>query len=64
MTFSVSVLPVGLTKKEILDLYLRKSEKYSCENEKLSFVLLAIEEKSLLKIFETVTGLEMWYHQQ
>ena len=27
MTFSISVLSVGLTKKEILDLFLRKSEK-------------------------------------
>ena len=45
MKFSISVLSVGLTKKEILDLFLRKSEKYLCENEILSFVLLAIEEK-------------------
>ena len=45
MTFSISVLFVGLTKKEILDLFLRKSEKRSCENEILSFVLVAIEEK-------------------
>ena len=45
MTFSISVLSVGLTKKEILDLFLRKSEKCLCENEILSFVLLAIEEK-------------------
>ena len=46
MTFSISVLYVGLTKKEILDLFLRKSElKYLCENEILSFVLLAIEEE-------------------
>ena len=29
MTFSISVLSVGLTKKEILDLFLRKSEKKS-----------------------------------
>ena len=43
--FSISVLPVGLTKKEILDLFLRKSEKCLCKNEILSFVLLAIEEK-------------------
>ena len=27
ITFSISVLSVGLTKKEILDLFLRKSEK-------------------------------------
>ena len=45
ITFSISVLSVGLTKKEILDLFLRKSEKYVCENETLSFLLLAIEEK-------------------
>ena len=45
MTFSISVLSVGLTKKEILDLFLRKSEKCLCENEILSFVLVAIEEK-------------------
>ena len=45
MIFSISVLPVGLTKKEILDLFLRKSEKCLCKNEILSFVLLAIEEK-------------------
>ena len=43
--FSISVLSVGLTKKEILDLFLRKSEKYLCETEILSFVLLANEEK-------------------
>ena len=45
MTSSISVLSVGLTKKEILDLFLRKSEKYLCENEILSFVSVAIEEK-------------------
>ena len=45
MTFSISVLSVRLTKKEILDLFLRKSEKCLCENEILSFVLVAIEEK-------------------
>ena len=45
MTFSVSVFSVGLTKKEILDLILRKLEKCLCENEILSFFLLAIEEK-------------------
>ena len=43
MTFSISDLSMGLIKKEILDL--RKSERYLCENETLSFVLLAIEEK-------------------
>ena len=45
MIFSISVLLVGLTNKEILYLFLRKSEKCLCENEILSFVLLAIEEK-------------------
>ena len=45
MTSSISVLSVGLTKKEILDLFLRKSEKCLCENEILSFVLVTIEEK-------------------
>ena len=45
MTFSISFLLVGLTKKEILVLFLRKSEKCFCENEILSFGLLAIEEK-------------------
>ena len=44
MIFSISVLS-GLTKKEILHLFLRKSEKCLCENEILSFILLAIEEK-------------------
>ena len=44
MTFSISVLSVGLTKKEILDLFLRKSEKCLCENKILSFILIAIEE--------------------
>ena len=58
MTFSISVLSVGLTEKEILDLFLRKFEKYVCENETLSFVLVAIEEKWLLKIFEISIGLE------
>ena len=45
ITFSVSVLSVGLTKKEILDKFLRKSEKCLCENEILSFILVPIEEK-------------------
>ena len=45
MTFSISVLSVGLTKKEILDLFLRKSEKCLCENEILSFILVEIQEK-------------------
>ena len=45
ITFSISFLSVGLTKKEVLDLFLRKSEKCLCENEILCFVLLAIEEK-------------------
>ena len=41
--FSISVLSVGLAGKEILDLFLRKSEKCLCENKRLSFVLLTIE---------------------
>ena len=45
ITFPISVSSVGYTKKEILDLYLKKSEECLCENETLSFVLLAIEEK-------------------
>ena len=45
MTFYISLFSVGLTKKEILDLFLRKSEKCLCEKEILPFVLLAIEEK-------------------
>ena len=45
ITFSISFLSVALTKKEILDLFLRKFEKCLCENEILPFVLLAIEEK-------------------
>ena len=45
MTFSISVLSVGLTEKEILDLFLRKTEKCLCENEILSFVLVALEKK-------------------
>ena len=44
MTFSISVLSVRFTKKEILDLFLKKAEKCLCEKI-LSFVLLAIEEK-------------------
>ena len=59
MIFSISVLLVELTNKEILYLFLRKSGKCLCENEILSFVLLAIEEKYLLKIFEIATGLEI-----
>ena len=43
--FSISVLSVGLTKREILDLFFKKSEKCLCKNEILSFVLVAIEEK-------------------
>ena len=42
ITFSISVLSEGLIKEEILDLFLRKSEKCLCENETLSFVLLVI----------------------
>ena len=45
ITFSISFLSVGLTKKEILDLFLRKSEKCLCDYEILCFVLLEIEEK-------------------
>ena len=45
MIFYISDLSVGLIKKEILDLFLRKLEKCLCENEILSFVLPAIEEK-------------------
>ena len=44
MTFSISVLSVRFTKKEILDLFFKKAEKCLCEKI-LSFVLLAIEEK-------------------
>ena len=43
MTFSISVLSVVFTKREILDLFLRKSGKCLCQNEILSFVLQAIE---------------------
>ena len=42
---SVSVFSVGLTKKEVLDLSLRRSEKCLCENGTLRFMLLAVEEK-------------------
>ena len=45
MTFSISVLSVELTKKEISVLFLRKSEKCLRGNEILSFALLVIEEK-------------------
>ena len=45
MTFSISVLSVVFTKREILDLFLRKSGKCLCQNEILSFVLPAIEKK-------------------
>ena len=38
---------------------IKKSEKCLCENKILSFVLLAIEEKQLLKIFEIFIGLEI-----
>ena len=57
--FSISVLSVGLIKKEVLDLFLRKSKKYLCENEILSFVLPAIEETWLLKICEIAIGVKM-----
>ena len=43
----------------MLDLFLRKSEKYLYENEILNFFLLAMEEKYLLKIFQIVIGLEI-----
>ena len=59
MAFSISVLTVGLTKEEILDLFLRKSEKCLLENEILIFALLAIEEKWFLKIFEIAVGMEI-----
>ena len=45
MIFSISDLSVGLIKKEVLDLFLRKLEKCLCENEIFNFVLPAIEEK-------------------
>ena len=45
MTFSISVLSMGITKKEILNVFLKKSEKFLCDNEISRFVLLAIEEK-------------------
>ena len=41
----ISVLSVGLAKKEILGLFFRKSEKFLCENEILSLVLVATEGK-------------------
>ena len=47
MTFSISVLSVVFTKKEISDLFLRKSGKCLCQNEILSFVLPAIEKKKV-----------------
>ena len=45
MTFSISVLSMGITKKEILNVFLKKSEKFLCDNEISRFVLLAIEVK-------------------
>ena len=45
MIFSISVLSVGLIKKGVFDLFLRKSEKCLWENDIISFVLPAIEEK-------------------
>ena len=45
MTFCISDLSVGFTKKEILNLFLRISEKCLFEIEILRFVLLVIEEK-------------------
>ena len=44
MAFSISVLSVGFIKNEILDLFLRKSEKCLCENDILSLVLLTIKD--------------------
>ena len=32
MIFFISILSVGLMKKKVLDLFLRKSEKCLCEN--------------------------------
>ena len=43
MVFSISAFSVGLTKNEMLGLFLWKSEKCLWENEILSFVLLSIE---------------------
>ena len=45
MTFSISVLSKGITKKQILNVFFKKSEKCLCDNEISRFVLLAIEEK-------------------
>ena len=45
MTFATSVFSVGLTKKETLDLFLRKSKKCLREKEILTLLLLAIQEK-------------------
>ena len=45
MKFLISVLSVGLTKNEILDLFLRKLEICLRENEILSIILLAFKEK-------------------
>ena len=59
MIFSIPDLSVELTKKKMLDLFLRKLEKCLCENEILSLVLLKIQEKQLLKIFEIAIGLKV-----
>ena len=48
MIFSTSVLSVWLLKREILDLFLRKSEKCLCEHE-ICLVLVAIEEKIVVE---------------
>ena len=45
MVFSISVLSVGLIKKKVLDIFFKNPEKCLCEDEILSFVLLAVEEK-------------------
>ena len=40
MKFSISVLSVRLTKKEILDLFLRQSGKCLCENVVLCYIFV------------------------
>ena len=49
MAFPISVLSMGLTKKEILDLFFGKSEKCLWQNAILSFVLLTIETKIVVE---------------
>ena len=48
MTFFISVLSVGFTKKEMLGLFFKKSEKCLCENDILSFVVLAINRRKIV----------------